>query len=53
MSGIGDQTPNTTKGLKVILSALTIGASLAMLKLSFVNICETYYCLKIKIPRYD
>lgn len=39
MSGIGDQTPNITKGLKVTLSNVTIGIALTTLKSAFVNIC--------------
>ncbi|MFK5913403.1 MAG: hypothetical protein QM484_03440 [Woeseiaceae bacterium] len=40
MSGIGDQTPDTTKGLEVISDRLNIGADLPLLKLASVNICE-------------
>jgi len=40
MPGIGNQTPNITKGLKVISSNVTIGMTLTSLKTVFVNICE-------------
>ena len=40
--GIGDQTLDITKGLKVISSDVTIGASFATLKPAFVNICEPF-----------
>jgi len=42
MFGIGDQTLNITKGLKAILSKITIGAVLRILKITFVNICEPF-----------
>lgn len=40
MSGIGDQTPDTTKGLKVISDNVTIGIATSVLNPTFVNICE-------------
>ena len=40
MSGIGDQTPNITKGLKVTLSNNTIGTTPSILKPAFVKLCK-------------
>ena len=40
MSGIGDQTLNTAKGLKAVLSNLTIGTTPSTLKPAFVKICK-------------
>lgn len=40
MSGIGDQTLNITKGLKVISSNITIGTTPSTLKPVFVKLCK-------------
>lgn len=47
MFGIGDQTLDTTKGLEVISSNVTIGILPATLNPTFVNLCKS---LRYKKP---
>ena len=40
MFGIGDQTPDSAKGLEALPSNITIGIPSSILNLTFVNLCK-------------
>lgn len=49
MSGIGDQTLDTTKGLEALPSVVTIDSMTSSLKMTFVNLCKP---LNLKNPQF-